>query len=159
MDIERFSRRMIELMPQLIRGCAKHEHNSLTRGEITVPQLWALESLARQEACPMHEMAQQLEISRPSATQLIDRLIHQGFVTRQHDPSDRRVVRVLITAKGRKVLQDIWEQKRRTLVKVFSQLSAAERSQYLATLERVVDILSNEQTAQPRAARSALPRR
>jgi DNA-binding MarR family transcriptional regulator len=34
-------------------------------------------------------------------TQLVDRLEAEGLVTRTNDPSDRRVVRAEITAKGR----------------------------------------------------------
>ena len=143
-------------MPQLIRGFARQEHNYLSRGEITLPQLWALEYLARRQAssrrcvCPMNELARFLDISRPSATGLIHRLIRQALASRQHDTRDRRVVRVGITTKGLRILKEIWDQKRRTVTAVFGQLSAADRTQYLATLERVVEILHRQGTSRPR---------
>ena len=152
MDTGPFSQRLIHLMPQLIRGFARQEHNSLSRGEITLPQLWALELLARypripsttcrQGVCPMHDLARSLNISRPAATGLIHRLIKQGLAVREHDRRDRRVVRVGITAKGRKILTEIWEQKRRAIAKVFGQLPGSDRARYLSTLERVVAILN-----------------
>lgn len=146
MDLDRFGRRMIELLPQLVRGIARHEHNSLSRGEITLPQLWALESLARQAAgCPMHELARVLQISRPGATALIDRLLTQHLVRRDTDPRDRRVVRVHISPKGRRIIAGIWEQKRRAITSVFGHLSASDRARYLAILERVVASLAKEQ--------------
>jgi len=145
MDLERFGRRMIELLPQLVRGFARQEHNDLSRGKLTLPQLWALDVLARQaRGCPMKALAHALGISRPTATGLMDRLIAQGFTRRVADPSDRRVVRVMLTAKGQRVLANIWEQKRRTLVTVFGRISPADRAQYLSTLERVVSILDQQ---------------
>ena len=149
MDVELFGRRMVDLLPQLVRGFARHEHNYLSRGQITLPQFWALEYLSRQRGCPMNDLARFLSISRPGCTGLIDRLIGQGLVRRDHDRSDRRIVRVMITAKGKQIIENIWEQKRRMLVEVFGQISPADRAQYLATLERVVMILSKERSIQP----------
>ena len=142
MDIDRFSQRMTELLPQLIRGSARQEHNSLTRGEITLPQLSAMECLARQGARPMNEIARELGISRPAATGLINRLIAQQLAKREHDTRDRRIVRVSVTPRGRRMVANIWAQKRRTLVRVFGQIAPHERAQSLKTLERVVAILS-----------------
>jgi len=135
---------MITLLPQLIRGLARRESNYLSRGKITLPQLWVMEHLTRRKDCPMNELAGFLRISRPSATGLVDRLIAQGLVAREGDRKDRRVVRVNLTPKGRKILTNIWEQKRRMLVDVFGRISAQDRARYLAILERVVEVLSEE---------------
>ena len=143
MDIEAFGRRLIDLLPQLIRGFARREHNALSRGAITLPQLWALEYLARQgSGTPMNELARWMGVTRPAATGLIDRLIAQGLAQRRGDSQDRRVVRVAITGKGRRILLTIWEQKRRMIVEVFGRIAATDRVQYLTTLERVVSMLS-----------------
>ena len=145
MDLDQFSQRMVDLLPQLLRGFSRQEHNSLTRGEITLPQFSAMECLVRQGGCPMHQLALLLNISKPAATGLINRLLRQQLARRQHDTTDRRVVRVTLTAKGRRILAAIWAQKRRTLTRVFGQLTPGERAQYLRTLERVTDILSRQE--------------
>ena len=144
MDIQEFSRQMVELMPRCIRGFARHEHNYLSRGEITLPQFWALEYLSRQKGCLMNELADFLGISRPAATGLISRLIAQGLVRREDVVQDRRAVRVDITHKGKKIVAHILEQKRRTLIKVFSKISARDRAQHLMILKRVANILTQE---------------
>ena len=150
MDINRFGKRMVELMPQMIRGFARHEHNYLSRGQITLPQLWLLEHLARQrEGCPMHVLARFISVSRPAATGLINRLLAQQLVRREADARDRRIVRVAITAKGRRVIANIWEQKRRMIVEVFGRISPADRARYLAILERVTAVVSQEPRRRP----------
>lgn len=92
----------------------------------------------------MSELAQSLEISRPAATGLIDRLIAQRLVQRENLEEDRRTIKVSITPKGKKIVANIWEQKRRTLIKVFSQLSVRDRKEHLLILERVVAILAQQ---------------
>lgn len=142
--IESFAGRMVELLPRMLQGIARRESNYLSRGKISIPQLSVLGHLSRGGEIPMNELARVLGVSRPAATGLVDRLIAQGLAARRGDPEDRRVVRVNLTAKGRNVLANIWEQKRRVITQVFGQLPAADRAHYLATLQKVVGILSKE---------------
>ena len=142
--LEQFGKRMVELLPQMVRGFAQRESNYLSRGKISLPQLWVLEYLSRRENSPMNKLAQFLRISRPDATNLVDRLISQDLVGRTGDPGDRRVVRVHMTSKGKRILADIWNQKRRMLVEVFGKISPKDRAQYLCTLEQVVAILGGK---------------
>ncbi len=143
MDVKIFSKRMIELMPQCIRGFHSYESNYLSHGKISQPQFWALEYLSRKGPSLMSEIADFLAVSRPAATGLIDRLIIQKLVSRQVGEDDRRSVKVEITAKGKKIVSNIWDQKRRSLEKVFSQISSKDRRQHLEILERVVKVLSS----------------
>lgn len=141
MNINQFGERIVVLLPRMIRGFARRESNYLSEGRITLPQLWVLEYLSRNKEAPMNQLARFLRISRPAATGLADRLIAQGLVSRQGDLRDRRVIRVALTAKGAKILSNIWNQKRRMLQEVFGQIPAADRARYLAILERVTKIL------------------
>ncbi len=144
MEIGRFGRKMIELLPQLIRGFSRYESNYLSLGKITLPQLWVLEYLSRNEGLPMNKLASFLGVSRPAATGLADRLLLQGLVRREDDAKDRRVVRMHITAKGRRILDHIWDQKRRMITQVFGKISPKDRAQYLSTLEQVVKTLTEK---------------
>lgn len=144
MNTSLFAERMVALLPQMIRGFARRESNDLSRGKISIPQMAVLEILCREREIPMNRLAKALGVTRPAATGLVDRLIAQGLASRRGDPTDRRVIRVSVTPKGRRVFSNIWEQKRRMIAEVFGRLPAADRAHYLATLERVVGILSEE---------------
>ena len=54
------------------------------------------------------------------------------------DAMDRRAVRVALTAKGRRILEEIHSQKRRSLLKLYRPLTAAERTSYLSVVEKMV---------------------
>ena len=140
MDIKEFANKVIELFPQIIRGFKQYENNYLTRGEITLPQFWALGYLDCNGKSKMNDLARNLKISPPATTGLIDRLIVQGLVIRKDDLHDRRIVWIELTTKGRGIIKSINKQKTETLIKIFGKISPEDRKHYLNILEQVVKI-------------------
>jgi DNA-binding MarR family transcriptional regulator len=143
MNIERFANKVIELFPQIIRGFKQYENNYLTRGEITLPQFWALDYLNHNGNGKMNDLAAHLKISPSATTGLIDRLITQGLVARKNDLADRRIVWIELTAKGKGIIKGIAKQKTEALIKVFGKISPKDREHYLNILEQVVKITAS----------------
>ncbi len=143
MNIEEFASRVIELSPQIIRGFKQYENNYLTRGEITLPQFWALGYLDHHGKSKMNNLAKHLKISPSGTTGLIDRLILQGLVARKADLHDRRIVWIELTAKGRGIIKSISKQKTETLIRVFGKIAPKDREHYLNILEQVVKITAS----------------
>ena len=142
LSMEAFADRVTELFPQLARGMTRHGDTYLTKGAITLPQLWVLGYLSRQRECPMRELADFMKMGLSSVTGMVDRLVKQGLAERRRTERDRRVVFVDITMKGRKVLMEIMAQRRKTTLELFESLTAEERSTYLCILEKLVKKLS-----------------
>ncbi|MFA5168427.1 MAG: MarR family transcriptional regulator [Candidatus Omnitrophota bacterium] len=142
LSLEAFADRALELFPQLVRGMARHENNYLTKGVITLPQVWVLRHLSRQRECSMRELADFMKTGLSSVTGMVDRLVKQGLVNRRRTERDRRLVFVDITAKGRKILREILSQRRETTLNLFESLTAEERSTYLCIVEKLVKKLS-----------------
>ena len=142
LSMEAFADRVTELFPQLARGMARHGNNYLTKGAITLPQLWVLGYLSRNRECPMRELANFMKMGLSSVTGMVDRLVKQGLAQRRRTDEDRRVVFVDVSTKGRKVLREIMDQWRETTLNLFETLTAEERSTYLSILEKLVEKLS-----------------
>jgi DNA-binding MarR family transcriptional regulator len=53
---------------------------------------------------PVSRIAEQMTDPRADVTRLMDRLERDGLIERRHDREDRRVVRVLLTEKGKGML-------------------------------------------------------
>ena len=143
MNIEEFARRVIELSPQISKGFLQQEHNYLTRGEISLPQFWALDYLSRNAKTKMNCLAKHLKITPSATTGLIDRLITQQLVARKNDPRDRRLVWIELTPKGKGVIAGIRKQKIKSLIKIFSRIAQGDREHYLDILEQVVKITTS----------------
>lgn len=122
----------------------RQESDHVTRGELTLPQLWALERLRRPGPHQMHELLEALQLKASTGTVFVDRLCRLKLARRERDARDRRAVRVAITRKGEQVLDEINASRRRSMQHVFSHLSPAERRQYLTIIEKLAHQLSDE---------------
>ncbi len=141
-SLDQFSTRLIELLPRLMRECTRYESNYLSQGVITLQQYIALEILTQEGACKMKQLADSLLLKLSSTTGLVDRLVKQELVKRFRTEEDRRTVYVEISPKGKKIVRQIHEQKRKGVKSLFARLSTKDRSQYLDILEKLVGDLS-----------------
>ena len=144
MTIEKFSKKLIEIVPLLFREMAKREDNALIRGKITWPQMVALHVATQKTQVTMTELSHALSIQMSSTTALIDRMIRDGLLRRERDAADRRLVWVRITNKGHKVINQILVQKRQLVTDIYSCLTGPERDQYLKILLKVQKFLEEK---------------
>lgn len=72
------------------------------------------------------QLAQELEVSPPAATQLVDRLAEHGMVERHNDMADRRVVLVDYVPGMHEVAQRIVESRRGPLERAMRGLTDEE---------------------------------
>jgi len=115
------------------------ERNYLVRGIITLPQLWILQEIADAGKCPMLSLARNLGLKSSTLTGIMDRVVGLGLVRRLPSESDRRQVLAELTPKGRRILEHIRAEKRRSLIDAFGPLSEKERADYLAIIEKVAE--------------------
>jgi DNA-binding MarR family transcriptional regulator len=139
LKLEDFGDRMIKLVPKLKIELGCYETSTLTRRDITTTQLLVLECLSACGHCKMHTLVDSLKVKFSAVTAIIDRLVKTGFVIRERGKEDRRTVFVALSAKGRKILVEVYQQRRKAFMQVFSRVSAKEREEYLTILEKLVE--------------------
>lgn len=83
-----------------------------------------------------------LEISKPNVTPLIDKLIVLGFVQREPDQSDRRVIKISITEAGRRYADEMYDAMYENAQTAFSALSEDEINSLNGHLRAANDILA-----------------
>ena len=92
-------------------------------------QASALGTVNRLANPTLGELAEAEQVQPPTATRLVSSLESAGLVTRETDGADRRVVRVKITAEGRRNLQRIRALKNAFLTRRLAALGPAEQAQ------------------------------
>ena len=142
--LDEFGRRMVELVPKLKIELSCYEHHSLSCGGITTTQLLVLECLGVCGPCKMNTLVGALKVEFSAATTIIDRLVKTGFVIRQRGREDRRTVFVALSVKGKKILLEDHQRRKKAFMEVFSRVSAKEREDYLRILEKIVESFSYE---------------
>jgi DNA-binding MarR family transcriptional regulator len=100
----------------------------------------ALRSIRRagSAGATVNEIRQQMTDPRADVTRLIDRLERDGLVRRKHDRADRRIVRVILSESGTKLLADIDEPLLAIHRSQFSHLKAEELETLKSLLRRIV---------------------
>ncbi len=85
------------------------------------------------------ELAELAGVARATMTGLIDTLEGEGLVERRPNPSDRRMMQVEITARGRRLLQGLLPGHFQRMSALMRPLSPAERKTLVGLLARIVD--------------------
>lgn len=75
---------------------------------------------------------------------LADRLDASGHLTRGSDPSNRSVVTLALTDRGRKLVRQVNTRRRRELSKVLDRLDPAERAACASALRSFHELLADD---------------
>ena len=89
----------------------------------------------------MTELAAKTCISRPNLTAMVDRLYTEGFVERLQDPSDRRIVNVVMTEEGINFLGRHKEAIMKFAIDRLSILDRADLEKLNAAIDDIADVI------------------
>lgn len=112
-------------------------------GGVTSSQVSALATVERLGTPTLGELASSEQVQPPSMTKIVVGLEAAGLVERQEEERDRRVVRVRLTAEGRRTLARSRSLRNAYLVKRLRRLPVDDRAavrDVVALLEQLVDL-------------------
>jgi len=138
-EAERVNILMGQIMRRLFSGTGK----KLRMPEVTTQQLKLLRILTHYDNSTMKNLAKLADVTTPTVTGLVDRMVGNGLVERTDDPQDRRIVRVKLTRKA-KNLRDRWRRLRGEKIdRVMLRLSAKDRRKFVEAFETIDGLLGN----------------
>jgi MarR family transcriptional regulator for hemolysin len=104
---------------------------------LTRSQWLVLSLLYRRPGVSQSELAEMLEVERPTAGRMIDRLERKNWVIRRPDAADRRVKRLYLTAEAEGVQAEMGRIAAEMVDDAMAALAPGERAMLAAMLERV----------------------
>ena len=137
----KFAEGMNQLMPQIIQEFARRQADELYKGKITLPQFLILNFLEHKGEAKMSDMARFMQVTTAAMTGIIERLVKYGYTLRAFEASDRRIIKIKLTAKGKELVRKVNQQRRQMIIDVFGKLSQGERQGYLKILTHIHQIL------------------
>jgi DNA-binding MarR family transcriptional regulator len=108
-------------------------------GELSAAQLSTLKMLL-DDGVRVGEIARNLGVRVPSATEQIIKLERAGLARREPDPKDSRAVRVVLTAEGRTAVAAANKSRNAVMAGILSSLSDADRAALAAALPVIDNI-------------------
>lgn len=95
-------------------------------GELSAAQLSTLKMLLG-EGQRVGEIARNLGVRVPSATEQIIKLERAGLARREPDPADSRAVRVILTPEGRAAVDSANRRRNQVMAEILSTLTDQDR--------------------------------
>jgi len=143
-----YDQKVNDLMLDIFDKILVTEEKALSKGyfkDLSVAEMHTLESIGLYDSKTMSETAADLGVTTGTLTVAVDRLVRKGYVKRQRDEHDRRVVRVQLTRQGKLAYR--MHHKFHTLLvdRLVEPLDEAQRELFLSTLQSISDFV-NEQS-------------
>lgn len=135
--ISEFADRVNELMPVIMKEFIKHQVTEFDKLKITMSQFFVLDLIKGHGEAKMSDIAKFINVTTAAMTGIIDRLVKSGMVLRISDSKDRRIIRVKLTAKGAKIVNDMLSRRKEITIKMFGAISQDEREEYLKILTHI----------------------
>ncbi len=113
--------------------------------DITMPQLKILLVLYVRGLRRMSDIASELDVTLPTATSLVDRLVEKHYVEREAHPDDRRVVLCHLSEHGSQAVRHIWQTARARCCLLLESMDYSKLAMLSEALKAMLDSAIAEQ--------------
>jgi DNA-binding MarR family transcriptional regulator len=102
------------------------------------PQQWAvLNRLWQEDGLSQQQLAEQTFRDPPNTARILDRLQHKGLITREPDPTDRRVQLIFLTEQGCRLRGTLPPLAEQVLARSLEGLSQEDVDDAIRVLKRI----------------------
>jgi DNA-binding MarR family transcriptional regulator len=125
---------------KLMRGAADE---AMSQHGVRVGQNLVLEVLWGTDGLTPGELAERLDVSTPTVVKSATRMEATGLVARRRDETDRRLVRIYLTERGRSVQTDIEGARDELERRATAALTDAERRYLISALRKIITAMAD----------------
>jgi DNA-binding MarR family transcriptional regulator len=106
---------------------------------LTMAQLGAMFHIYQKGACGVSDIGNDLGVTNSAASQMIERLVQLKLITRSEDLIDRRLKQIVLTEKGRQILQASNKANQSWLENLVLTMTVDEQAQVRKALVTLID--------------------
>jgi DNA-binding MarR family transcriptional regulator len=134
------STRLLEVVPSIMRHIRKELRSHAMPG-LSVPQFRTLNFLRRHPDASLSSVAEHLGLTPPTVSKMIQKLVEQGVIIRK-TATDRRQVRLSLSAAGISAVTQAREETRTQLAENLKALSQEDLKNLLSALQMLERVFS-----------------
>lgn len=117
--------------------------------DLTFPQYNALMAVRDAGEVSVKHLAERLQVSPPSASTMVDRLVEMGLLDRQPNPNDRRSVLIRLSPVGNESIEAIESVVLGFLVDLMRELEASRVLEWRGVYDKIGAILAGRRASVP----------
>ncbi|MFW6265029.1 MAG: MarR family winged helix-turn-helix transcriptional regulator [Bacillota bacterium] len=131
--------KVVEKLSTMMGDFEDRALNSDELADLSLKQIHYLDVIKKLSEPAFTDLAKEMDVSKPTVTLAVNKLIKQGYVKKEQSQKDRRVYHLLLTEKGKK-LEDIHAKAHKDFASLISsKLNKNELEQLVQILHKVVD--------------------
>lgn len=134
---------MMGLMGIVSHRAVNTAKNMYREFDLNRSQASILFTLHKNESITQKDLAKRLNITAPSITSSIQKMERDGYISREPDKSDQRMMRLALTEKGESCIQSIIDVAERMERIMFEGMSTEEKDIFRQLLVQVNDNLES----------------
>ena len=113
-------------------------------GEFSFAQIRAIKFVKAKGQVSITKLAELLQVSAPSASTMVERLVEKGVLVREPDPEDRRKVIVTISPDMILITEQIEKDIFSSFVDLVGKLGPEVADDWCRVLDRIGEVLDHE---------------
>ncbi|MDZ7268798.1 MAG: MarR family transcriptional regulator [candidate division KSB1 bacterium] len=133
--------RLADLTFELLERCQLKRERMAEQLDLTVAEFKLLRGFQQDDVLSVSELARRVDLTSSRLTRIIDGLVEKGIVRREIGSSDRRVMNVTLTAKGREVRAELRRIFVQTHEEIIALLPPGVEKSVIFAMEKLRDAL------------------
>ena len=129
---------------RIIRATDLHSKRMIRECGLTTPQVMVLKAIEELGDVTVRRISNHVSLSQATVTTILNRLEQRNYIERVRSVSDRRIVNARLTVSGSTVLAQAPRLLHDKFVENFDALESWEKTQLLASLQRVASMMDAE---------------
>jgi DNA-binding MarR family transcriptional regulator len=135
---------IVDLAQRVFTGLQQEMgHFSDAWPNVTMQQLRVMLILYHEGATRVSVLAKRLDVSTPTVTGILDRLVRQGLTYRADDPRDRRVVLNALTDQGRAAIEKMQKLDTERLRRAIDRLDPDQQRAIAEALDNLAGVVES----------------
>ncbi len=132
-----------QILPDITRQLNDSRNLDLPMFQLPLAQMRLIKALysessqtiALESGESMGQLSARLGVKQNALTQAADRLIARSLAVRQHDSSDRRIVRLKLTDLGREWVHARYSRRREHLQHIWEQMEPQDKQEFVQSIK------------------------
>lgn len=131
------SLKLFIVLSRAYRALNEHVNKRIQRYGLNPTEFAVLELLYHKGDQPLQQIGGKILLASGSMTYVIDKLEKKEYILRVACPEDRRVTYAQITAKGKKLIEQVFPSHKNEIDRIMSVLSEEEQETAIQLLKRI----------------------
>lgn len=143
-EVELLAVDVLKKLRIVIRAAQRHSASIEKQCDVSGAQLWAMHELSESPGLRVGDIASKMSIHQTTASNLLDTLSKKGYVIKQRDSLDQRVVKLSLSQLGQNIITIAPKPARGLLPDALCKLSHTQLSELSSGLQALVSVVDDE---------------